>query len=280
MAKVKSSPDLRRAEKIQAFDRLLTIMDELREHCPWDKKQTLETLRHLTIEETYELSDAILEGDLTEVRKELGDIMLHMVFYARIASEKNAFDIADVLHSICDKLVERHPHIYGDVVANDEETVKANWEKLKLKHGNKSVLEGVPTSLPAMVKAIRIQDKARGVGFDWDNKAQVWEKVEEELQEFKASTLPQAGGGSGQASTAPDTAGAREEMVAEFGDLLFSLVNYARFINIDPEEALERTNKKFIKRFQYLERESAKDGKKMGEMTLAEMDVYWNRAKR
>lgn len=280
MAKVKSSPDLRRAEKIQAFDRLLTIMDELREHCPWDKKQTLETLRHLTIEETYELSDAILEGDLTEVRKELGDIMLHMVFYARIASEKNAFDIADVLHSICDKLVERHPHIYGDVVANDEETVKANWEKLKLKHGNKSVLEGVPTSLPAMVKAIRIQDKARGVGFDWDNKAQVWEKVEEELQEFKASTLPQAGGGAGQASTAPDTAGAREEMVAEFGDLLFSLVNYARFINIDPEEALERTNKKFIKRFQYLERESAKDGKKMGEMTLAEMDVYWNRAKR
>ena len=268
MKKVLSKPDLTRREKLQAFDRLLTIMDELRENCPWDKKQTLESLRHLTIEETYELSDSILEGNLSEIRKELGDIMLHMVFYARIASEKKAFDITEVLNSICDKLVERHPHIYGDVVANDEETVKANWEKIKLKSGNKSVLEGVPKSLPAMVKAIRIQDKARGVGFDWEKKEQVWQKVEEEMQEFKEEFNAES----------PETIN-KEKAMAEFGDLLFSLVNYARFIDIDPEEALERTNKKFIKRFQFLESESAKDGKKIGEMTLAEMDVYWERAK-
>lgn len=268
MTKVLSAPDARRQEKLQAFDRLLTIMDELRENCPWDKKQTLESLRHLTIEETYELSDSILEGDLPEIRKELGDLMLHMVFYARIASEKKAFDVADVLNGICEKLIERHPHIYGDVVANDEETVKANWEKIKLKSGNKSVLEGVPKSLPALVKAIRIQDKARGVGFDWEKKEQVWEKVEEEMQEFKK-----------EFNAERNEAINKEKAMAEFGDLLFSLVNYARFIDIDPEEALERTNKKFIKRFQYLETESAKDGKKMGEMTLAEMDVYWNKAK-
>ena len=268
MKKVHSKPDLIRQEKLAAFDRLLTIMDELRENCPWDKKQTLESLRHLTIEETYELSDSILEGDLNEIKKELGDIMLHMVFYARIASESNAFDIKEVLNSICDKLIERHPHIFGDVVANDEETVKANWEKIKLKSGNKSVLEGVPKSLPAMVKAIRIQDKARGVGFDWEKKEQVWQKVEEEMQEFKEEFNAES----------PETIN-RERVMAEFGDLLFSLVNYARFIDIDPEEALERTNKKFIKRFQFLESESAKDGKKMGEMTLAEMDVYWERAK-
>lgn len=268
MKKPVSSPDLNRAEKLKAFDRLLTIMDELRENCPWDKKQTLESLRHLTIEETYELSDAILEGDLAEVKKEIGDLMLHLVFYARIASEKKAFDIADVLNSICEKLIQRHPHIYADVVANDEETVKANWEKLKLKHGNTSVLEGVPKTLPALVKAIRIQDKARGVGFDWERKEQVWEKVEEEMQEFK-----------NEFNTESASAFDREKAMAEFGDLLFSLVNYARFIDIDPEEALERTNKKFIKRFQYLETESAKDGKKMGEMTLAEMDQYWNKAK-
>ena len=268
MKKVLSNPDLTRQEKLAAFDRLLTIMDELRENCPWDKKQTLESLRHLTIEETYELSDSILEGNLSEIKKELGDIMLHMVFYARIASESNAFDIAEVLNSICDKLVERHPHIYGDVVANDEETVKANWEKIKLKSGNKSVLEGVPKSLPAMVKAIRIQDKARGVGFDWEKKEQVWQKVEEEMQEFKEEFNVES----------PETID-RGKAMAEFGDLLFSLVNYARFIDIDPEEALERTNKKFIKRFQFLESESAKDGKKIGEMTLAEMDVYWERAK-
>jgi XTP/dITP diphosphohydrolase len=268
MKKIVSQPDLRRADKVKAFDRLLTIMDELRENCPWDKKQTLESLRHLTIEETYELSDAILEGDLTEVKKELGDLMLHNVFYARIASEQKAFDVADVLNSICEKLIERHPHIYGDAVADDEEAVKANWEKIKLKTGNKSVLEGVPTSLPALVKAMRVQDKARGVGFDWERKEQVWEKVEEEMQEFKT-----------EFNTASNTAIDKEKATAEFGDLLFSLVNYARFVGIDPEEALERTNKKFIKRFQYLETESARDGKQMGEMTLAEMDVYWERAK-
>ncbi|HMP98128.1 MAG TPA: nucleoside triphosphate pyrophosphohydrolase [Cyclobacteriaceae bacterium] len=268
MQKPLSAPDLRRAEKLKAFDRLLTIMDELRENCPWDKKQTIETLRHLTIEETYELSDAILEADLKEIKKEIGDLMLHLVFYARIASEKKAFDIADVMHALCDKLVERHPHIYGDVIAEDEQTVKANWEKIKLKSGNKSVLEGVPKSLPAMVKAIRIQDKARGVGFDWEKKEQVWEKVEEEMREFKDEF------------NAVETEKIdKEKATAEFGDLLFSLVNYARFIHIDPEEALERTNKKFIKRFQYLETASAKDGKKFGEMSLAEMDKYWEQAK-
>lgn len=268
MKKPISSPDHNRQEKLKAFDRLLTVMDELRDNCPWDKKQTLESLRHLTIEETYELSDAILEGDLAEIKKELGDLMLHLVFYARIASETKAFDIADVLNGICDKLIQRHPHVYGDVVANDEETVKANWEKLKLKHGNTSVLEGVPKALPALVKAMRIQDKARGVGFDWEKKEQVWEKVEEEMLEFKEEFNAES-----------PFAINRDKAMAEFGDLLFSLVNYARFIEIDPEEALERTNKKFIKRFQYLEMESAKDGKKLGEMTLAEMDQYWNRAK-
>jgi MazG family protein len=270
-----SAPDLNREAKLKAFDRLLTVMDELRENCPWDKKQTLESLRHLTIEETYELSDAILEGNLNEVKKELGDLMLHNVFYARIAAEQKIFDIADVLNSICDKLIERHPHVYSDTIAEDEKTVKENWEKIKLRTGNKSVLEGVPKSLPALVKAIRIQDKARGVGFDWEKKEQVWEKVEEEMQEFKSEFLPTGQAGHAESNDAIN----KEKAMAEFGDLLFSLVNYARFINIDPEEALERTNKKFIKRFQYLETESAKDGKKMGEMTLAEMDEYWNRAK-
>ncbi len=268
MKKPVSSPDLNRDAKLQAFDRLLTIMDELRENCPWDKKQTLESLRHLTIEETYELSDAILDGNLQEVKKELGDLMLHNIFYARIASEMKIFDIADVLNSIGDKLIERHPHVYGDVVAEDEKTVKENWEKIKLRTGNKSVLGGVPTSLPAIVKAIRIQDKARGVGFDWEKKEQVWQKVEEEMQEFKNEFNVE--------SNQPIDKG---KATAEFGDLLFSLVNYSRFLEIDAEEALERTNKKFIKRFQYLETESAKDGKKMGEMTLAEMDVYWKKAK-
>ncbi len=265
MKKSRSKPDLRRTEKLRAFDRLLTIMDELRENCPWDKKQTLESLRHLTIEETYELSDAILENNLEEVKKELGDLMLHNVFYARIASELGAFDVADVLNAICDKLIERHPHIYGDVVAEDEQTVKANWEKLKLKEGKKSVLEGVPQSLPALVKAMRIQDKARGVGFDWERPEQVWEKVQEELHELhEVAAKPEAD---------------RNKIMAELGDVLFSLVNYARFVGVDPEEALERTNKKFISRFTYLERESAKDGKKLGDMTLAEMDAYWERAK-
>jgi len=247
-------------QKKEAFERLLTIMDELREKCPWDMKQTLESLRHLSIEEIYELGDAILDGDMEEVKKELGDVFLHLVFYSRIASETEAFDIADVLNSICEKLISRHPHIYGDVVVKDEAEVLSNWEKLKLKEGKKSVLEGVPRSLPAMVKAQRIQDKAKGVGFDWDNSDQVWEKVLEELNEFK------------EAKT-------KEDQEEEFGDLLFSLINYARFKGIHPEDALEKTNKKFIYRFQYLETESAKDGKQMGEMTLNEMDEYWNRAK-
>lgn len=268
MKKPLSAPDLNREAKLKAFDRLLTVMDELRENCPWDKKQTLESLRHLTIEETYELSDSILDGNLQEVKKELGDLMLHNVFYSRIASEMKIFDMADVLNAICDKLIERHPHVYGDVIATDDKTVKENWEKIKLKTGNKSVLEGVPKSLPALVKAIRVQDKARGVGFDWEKKEQVWQKVEEEMKEFKKEF-------NVESNESID----KQKAMAEFGDLLFSLVNYARFIDIDPEEALERTNKKFIKRFQYLETESAKDGKKMGEMTLAEMDEYWNRAK-
>ncbi len=255
-------------EKLKAFERLLKIMDDLREKCPWDRKQTMETLRHLTIEETYELSDAIIEGDLEEVKKELGDLMLHMVFYSKIGEEKQAFDVADVLNAICEKLIHRHPHIYGDVEVADEEEVKSNWEKIKLKEGKgkKSVLEGVPKSLPALVKAIRIQDKARGVGFDWDNKTQVYEKVMEELSELKEE----------------EEKGIEEnnsKIEAEFGDVLFSLINYARFIGVNPEDALERTNKKFIKRFQYLESESRKDGKKLGEMSLEEMDHYWEKAK-
>ena len=251
-----------------AFLRLLKIMDELREQCPWDRKQTLETLRPLTIEETYELGDAILERDLDGVKKELGDILLHMVFYARIGAEQGAFDITDVLHGICDKLIHRHPHIYGDVKVADEQEVKANWEKIKLqekagKEGQeKSVLEGVPRGLPSMVKAIRIQDKARGVGFDWEHRDQVWDKVQEEMAELKHEV---------------DSASPKQ--ADELGDLLFSVVNYARFLGVDPDEALERTNRKFIRRFQYLERESRKDGKVMGEMTLAEMDTYWDRAK-
>jgi XTP/dITP diphosphohydrolase len=249
-------------EKLKAFERLLTIMDELREKCPWDRKQTLESLRHLTIEEVYELSDAIVEKDLDEIRNELGDIILHIVFYSKIGSEKKAFDIADVINGVCEKLISRHPHIYGDVEVASEEEVKANWEKLKLKEGKKSVLEGVPKSLPPLVKAGRIQDKARGVGFDWDNKDQVWEKVLEELKEFKSEIDK----GSDKAQ-------------GEFGDVLFSLINYARFVNINPDDALEETNKKFIKRFQYLETESKKDGKQLGEMSLEEMDIYWNRAK-
>ncbi len=261
MNKPLAKPDTNREAKIEAFDRLLTIMDELRENCPWDKKQTMESLRHLTIEETYELSDAIIEEDLEEVKKELGDLMLHMVFYARIGSEKNAFDVADVLNQVCAKLIRRHPHIYGDVNAEDEEAVKANWEKIKLKEkGHQSVLGGVPKSLPALVKAMRIQEKARGVGFDWDNQDQVWNKVQEEINEFQSETD-------------------KEKQAGEFGDLLFSLINFARFVDINPEEALERTNKKFIKRFNYLESESKKDGKEMGEMTLEEMDEYWERAK-
>ena len=252
-------------EKLKAFERLLNIMDELREKCPWDKKQTIESLRHLTIEETYELADAILDKDMKNIKKELGDILLHIVFYARIASETSEFDIADVINSLCEKLIHRHPHIYGDVKVADEKEVKENWEKLKMKEGNKSVLEGVPTSLPSLVKAARIQEKARAVGFDWENKNQVWEKVEEEIHEFKAEVQSKA---------------SHEKIESEFGDVLFSLINYARFLDINPENALEKTNKKFIKRFQYLEAEAIKSGKQLSDMTLAEMDVYWNEAKK
>jgi len=252
-----------------AFLRLLTVLDTLRTQCPWDKKQTMETLRHLTIEETYELSDAILDGDLQEIKKELGDVMMHLVFYARIADEENAFNITDVLNGVCDKLINRHPHIYGDVKVEDEEDVKRNWEQIKLKEGNKSVLGGVPTSLPALVKASRIQEKARGVGFDWDKKEQVWAKVEEELQEFKD-----------EFNIAENENIDIEKAEGEFGDLLFSLVNYARFIDINPENALEKTNKKFIKRFQFLESKAKENGKALQDMTLAEMDVYWNEAKK
>lgn len=250
--------------RLQAFERLLTIMDDLREKCPWDKKQTLESLRYLSIEEMYELSDAILTNDLQEVKKELGDLMLHLVFYAKIASETNQFDITDVLNGICDKLVHRHPHIYGDLKVTTEEEVKHNWEKLKLKEGKKSVLEGVPRSLPAMVKAVRIQEKARGVGFDWDNSEQVWEKVEEELEEFKEELKR----------------GDKEKTEQEFGDLLFSMINYSRFVGVNPEDALERTNKKFILRFQQMEAVLKKEEKDLSEMTLAEMDVYWEEAKK
>ncbi len=253
-----------RQQQLDAFNRLLDIMDDLREKCPWDKKQTLQSLRHLTIEETYELGDAILDNNLQEVKKELGDILLHIVFYAKIGSETNDFDIADVANEICDNLIHRHPHIYSDTVVENEEQVKQNWEKLKLKEGKKSVLEGVPKSLPALVKASRIQDKAKGVGFDWDEPHQVWDKVQEEMEEFQEEVK----------------SGDKEKIEAEFGDVLFSMINYARFLNINPEDALERTNKKFIKRFQYLESKASEIGKPLADMTLAEMDVFWNEAKK
>ncbi len=253
-----------REDQLNAFDRLLTIMDELRAQCPWDKKQTMETLRHLTIEETYELGDAILENDLDEVKKELGDVLLHIVFYAKIGSETNDFDIADVCNEICEKLITRHPHVYGDVEVADEEEVSRNWENIKLKEGKKSVLEGVPNGLPSLVKANRIQDKVSGVGFDWEKPEQVWEKVQEELGEFQQEVAQ----------------GNKDRMESEFGDVLFSMVNYGRFLEIDPENALERTNKKFIKRFQYLEGKAKENGKALKEMTLAEMDVFWEEAKR
>jgi XTP/dITP diphosphohydrolase len=253
-----------RQVQLQAFDRLLTIMDDLREKCPWDMKQTMQSLRHLTIEETYELGDAILDNDLEEVKKELGDVLLHIVFYSKIGSETNDFDIADVCNEICEKLIHRHPHIYSDVVVKDEEEVKQNWEKLKLKEGKKSVLEGVPKSLPALVKASRIQDKVKAVGFDWEEPRQVWDKVQEELAELQVEV----------------DAGDQDKIEAEFGDVLFSMINYARFLKVNPEDALERTNKKFIKRFQYLESKAGELGKPLMDMTLAEMDVFWEEAKR
>jgi XTP/dITP diphosphohydrolase len=265
----KPSQKYSRENQLQAFDRLLTIMDELREQCPWDMKQTMDSLRHLTIEETYELSDAIIENDREEIKKELGDLMLHLVFYARIGSEDGDFDISEVVNAVCEKLIVRHPHIYGDVDAKDEHAVKQNWEKIKLKEkGNNSVLGGVPESLPALVKAMRIQEKAKGVGFDWEKKEQVWEKVEEEMNEFKS-----------EFNITIDSPIDQEAAQNEFGDLIFSLINYARFVGINPENALERTNKKFIKRFRYLEDQSHKDGKKIADMTLEEMDRYWEKAK-
>lgn len=253
-----------RATQLKAIDRLLTIMNELREQCPWDRKQTLQSLRHLTIEETYELGDAILDNDLEEVKKELGDLLLHIVFYAKIGSETEDFDIADVANEICEKLISRHPHIYGDVAVEDEEDVKRNWENLKLKEGKTSVLEGVPRSLPALVKASRIQDKVAGVGFDWEEPQQVFEKLQEELAELQEEV----------------EARDQEKIEAEFGDVMFSMINYARFLNVDAESALERTNKKFIKRFQYLEQKAKENNRALRDMTLREMDVFWEEAKK
>ena len=252
-----------RASQLQAFERLLDIMDELREKCPWDRKQTFETLRHLTIEETYELGDAILDNDLVEIKKELGDLLLHIVFYSKIGSEKNAFDIADVAHHISDKLVHRHPHIYDDTDVKNADQVEKNWEAIKLKEGKKSVLQGVPKSLPALVKAYRIQDKVAGVGFDWKNTADVLDKVKEELEELQSEV---------------DTADS-DKMEAELGDVMFSLINYARFLKVNPENALERTNKKFIKRFNYIEKKAEQLGKKINELTLEEMESFWQKAK-
>lgn len=252
-----------KAEKLAAFGRLLDIMEDLRAQCPWDKKQTMETLRPLSIEETYELGDAILDNDLQEVKKELGDLLLHLVFYAKIGEEKEAFDMAEVLHGICEKLIVRHPHIYGNVEAHDEEAVKANWEQIKLKEGKKSVLEGVPRSLPAMVKATRIQEKARGAGFDWEKTEQVWEKVGEELDELQNEVAK----------------GDAEATESELGDFIFSMINLARYLKVDPESALERTNKKFIERFQYMEQKAAGQHKSLSDMSLEEMDAWWNEAK-
>ncbi len=249
--------------RLKAFERLLNIMDDLREKCPWDKKQTFESLRPLTIEETYELADAIMDQDMNGIRGEIGDLFLHMVFYSKLGSEKGAFDVTDVLNGICDKLIHRHPHIYGDVEANTEEEVKANWEKIKLKEGKKSVLEGVPKSLPALVKAMRIQEKVKGVGFDWDHADQVWEKVIEETNELKVEIQNK------------DT----EKIEQEFGDVLFAWINYARFIGVNPENALSKTNQKFIHRFQWMENQLTSEGLTMSELNLTELDVYWEKAK-
>lgn len=250
----------KRTQQIQAFERLLDIMDDLRAKCPWDRKQTLESLRHLTIEETYELSEAIIDQDLNEIKNELGDLFLHLVFYSKIADEKNAFDVADVLNGVCEKLIHRHPHIYGDVKVTSEEDVKRNWEKLKLKEGKKSIFEGVPKGLPALVKAYRIQEKAKGVGFDFENKKQTWDKVEEEIQEFLVEKDA-------------------EKRAMELGDVFFALINHARFENINPEDALEKTNKKFIKRFQQMEKLAKERNLTFSELSLEEMDSLWNEIK-
>jgi len=250
--------------KTKAFNRLIKIMDELRDQCPWDKKQTMDSLRYLTIEELYELSDSILDKDMNGIKNELGDILLHIVFYSKIASETNDFDIADVINTVCDKLVHRHPHIYAEVKVKDEKEVKKNWEKLKLKEGKKSVLEGVPRTLPAIVKSFRIQEKVRGIGFDWDNKDQVWQKVLEELEELQIEVKN----------------GEKDKIESEFGDVLFALTNYSRFININPEDALERTNKRFIKRFQIMEKLIENENLKLDKMDLEAMDKYWDKAKK
>ena len=251
-------------KQLEAFDRLLTIMDELREKCPWDRKQTMESLRNLTIEETYELADSILEADMPEIQKELGDLLLHIVFYAKIADEKKAFDITDVIHSLCDKLVERHPHVFGDTRVQDSRQVEDNWEEIKMKEGNRSILSGVPDSLPAMIKSNRIQQKVRGVGFDWERKEQIWDKVREELGELQNEVDHER----------------KDQIESEFGDLLFSMINAARLYGIDPETALERTNKKFIKRFRYLEDRTINQGRSLREMSLDQMNVIWEEAKK
>ena len=255
----------------QAMSRLLSIMDELREKCPWDRKQTFASLRQLTIEETYELADAITTGDLSAIKEELGDLLLHLVFYAKIGTEQNAFSFSDVVEGICKKLVDRHPHIYGDVKVQDEHEVKRNWEKLKMKEGKKSVLSGVPVSLPALVKAMRLQEKSKQVGFEWENVDQVWGKVKEELLELEQEVTA--------AQDLSQDAKQQARIEEEFGDLLFSLVNYGRFLNLDPENALERTNKKFVARFQLMEKAAHEGGQRLSEMTLEEMDAIWNRIK-
>lgn len=250
--------------RLKAFERLLNIMDDLREKCPWDKKQTFNSLRPLTIEEVYELTDAIIDKDWKGVKEEIGDILLHMVFYSKLGAEAKEFDIEEVLNTICDKLIHRHPHIYGDVQANSEEEVKANWEKIKLKEGKKSVLQGVTNSLPSLVKAIRIQEKVKGIGFDWENKEQVYAKVQEELEELHEALQSEK----------------QEAIEEEFGDVLFSLINYARFIQVNPDNALEQTNKKFIRRFQWMEHEILSKGLVIGDMSLSELDLFWEQAKK
>ena len=262
-------------ERLVAFERLLNIMDDLRAKCPWDQKQTMESLRHLTIEETYELSDAILKNDKNEIKKEIGDILLHLVFYSKIGSETNDFDITSVINSLCEKMIFRHPHIYGDTKVENAEQVTENWEKLKQKEGNKGALSGVPNSMPSLLKALRIQDKARAIGFDWDKPEQVWEKVQEELGEFKEEV--------DLSEVAVDEASKkenRENLEGEFGDVLFSLINYARYLKINPEDALEKTNKKFISRFNYMEQKIKEQGKALADSSLQEMDVFWNEAKK
>lgn len=251
-------------ERLVAFERLLNIMDDLRAKCPWDQKQTMETLRHLTIEETYELSDAILKGDKNEIKKEIGDILLHLVFYSKIGSETNDFNITDVINSLCEKMIFRHPHIYSDVKVQDADEVTTNWEKLKQKEGNKGALSGVPNSMPSLLKALRIQDKARAIGFDWEDPSQVWEKVQEELGELQVEVL----------------ANNEQKLEQEFGDVLFALINYARFLKVNPEDALEKTNKKFMFRFNYMEQKIKEQGKALADCSLAEMDKYWNEAKK